>query len=67
MNALGGLLGHTVDLWVLDDKSGAQGLSTIEGLTFQIQNGKRMIVRPKHIAEATSILPMPRWEEAART
>ena len=47
-------------------KPDAQGLSAIEGLTFQIQNGKRMIVWPKHIAEATSILPMPRWEEGAR-
>ncbi len=44
----------------------AQGLSTIEGLTFQIQNGKRMIVWPKHIAEAKYILPMPRWEERAK-
>ena len=47
-------------------KPDAQGLSTIEGLTFQIQNGKRMIVWPKHIAEATYILPMPRWEERAK-
>ena len=44
----------------------AQGLSTIEGLTFQIQNGKRMIVWPKHIAEAKYILPMPRSEERAK-
>jgi hypothetical protein len=60
------LLGHKVELWVLDDKSDAQGLSTSEGLTFQIQNGKRMIIRPKHIAEAKYILPMPRWEERAK-
>lgn len=44
-------------------KPDAQGLSTIEGLTFQIQNGKRVIVWPKHLAEAKYILPMPRWEE----
>ncbi len=44
-------------------KPNAQGLSTIEGLTFQIQNGKRVIVWPKHIAEAKYMLPMPRWEE----
>ncbi len=44
----------------------AQGLSTIEGLTFQIQNGKRMIVWPTHIAEAKYILPMLRSEERAK-
>ncbi len=44
-------------------KADAQGMSTVEGLTFQIQNGKRVIVWPKHIAEARYILPMPRWEE----
>ncbi len=44
-------------------KADAQGLSTMEGLTFQIQNGKRMIVWPKHLAEAKYILPMPRWDE----
>ena len=66
MNARGGLLGHKVELWDLDDKPDAQGLSTIEGLTFQIQNGKRMIVRPKHIAEAKYVLPMPKWEERAK-
>lgn len=43
-------------------KADAQGLSTIEGLTFQIQNGQRVIVWPKHIAETQYILPMPRWE-----
>lgn len=41
----------------------AQGLSTIEGLTFQIQNGQRVIVWPKRIAEAKYILPMPKWDE----
>ena len=33
-------------------KANAQGLSTIEGLTVQIQNGKRVIVWPQHMAEA---------------
>jgi branched-chain amino acid transport system substrate-binding protein len=41
----------------------AQGLSTIEGLTFQIQNGQRVIVWPKKMAEAKYILPMPKWDE----
>ena len=41
----------------------AQGLSTIEGLTFQIQKGQRVIVWPKQMAEAKYILPMPRWDE----
>ena len=44
-------------------KANAQGLSTMEGLAFQIQNGKRVIVWPKHIAEANYMLPMPRWDE----
>ena len=44
-------------------KADAQGLSTIEGLTFQIQNGQRVIVWPKQMAEAKYILPMPRWDE----
>lgn len=44
-------------------KADAKGLSTIEGFTFQIQNGKRVIVWPKQMAEAKYILPMPRWEE----
>jgi branched-chain amino acid transport system substrate-binding protein len=44
-------------------KADGQGLSTIEGLTFQIQNGKRVIVWPKRAAEAKYILPMPRWDE----
>ncbi len=47
-------------------KADAQGLSHHEGLTFQIQNGKRMIVWPKHMAEANYILPMPRWAERPR-
>jgi branched-chain amino acid transport system substrate-binding protein len=44
-------------------KADAQGLSFIEGLTFQIQKGDRVIVWPKHMAEARYILPMPRWDE----
>lgn len=43
-------------------KADAQGLSPIEGLTFQIQNGKRVIVWPAHLAEAR-FLPAPKWEE----
>ena len=44
--------------WKVD----AQGLSNREGLTFQIQNGERVIVWPAHMAEAR-FLPMPKWEE----
>lgn len=44
-------------------KADAKGLSTMEGFTFQIQNGKRVIVWPKQMAEAKYILPMPRWDE----
>lgn len=44
-------------------KANAQGLCTIQGLTIQIQNGKRVIVWPKEMAEAKYILPMPRWDK----
>ncbi len=40
-------------------------MSTIEGLTFQIQNGKRVIVWPAHMSEARSLL-MPKWEDRAK-
>ncbi len=46
-------------------KANEQGLSTIEGLTFQIQNGERVIVSPAHMSEAR-FLPMPKWEERAK-
>ena len=44
--------------WKVDE----QGLSNREGLTFQIQNGERMIVWPAHQAEAKFLL-MPKCEE----
>ena len=42
-----------------------EGLSNRVGLTFQIQNGKRVIVWPAHQAEA-KFLPMPKWEDRAK-
>jgi branched-chain amino acid transport system substrate-binding protein len=42
-------------------KVNEQGLSNREGLTFQIQNGERVIVWPAHKSEAR-FLPMPKWE-----
>ena len=45
-------------LWKADD----QGLGNREGLTFQIQNGERVIVWPAHKAEAR-FLPMPKWKD----
>ena len=33
-----------------------------EGLTFQIQDGQRKIVWPKHLSEASYKLPMPEWK-----
>ena len=44
--------------WKVD----AQGLSNREGLTFQIQNGERVIVWPAHKAEAKLLLA-PKWED----
>ncbi len=46
-------------------KVNEQGYSAIEGMTFQIQNGKRVIVWPATMAEA-KFLPMPKWEERAK-
>ncbi len=46
-------------------KPNEQGLSTIDGLTFQIRNGERVIVWPAHMAEA-KFLPMPKWEDRAK-
>ncbi len=46
-------------------KANEQGLSTIEGLTFQIQNGKRVIVWPATMA-AARFLPMPRWADRGK-
>ncbi len=46
-------------------KANEQGLSSIEPLTIQIQNGKRVIVWPAHMAEA-KFLPMPKWEDRAK-
>ncbi len=46
-------------------KANGQGLSSIEPITIQIQNGKRVIVSPAHQAEA-KFLPMPKWEDRAK-
>ena len=46
-------------------KANEQGLSTIEGVSFQIQNGKRVIVWPATRAEAR-FLPMPKWEDRGK-
>ncbi len=44
-------------------KVDAKGLSRHQGMTFQIQNGKRMIVWPKEQAQVKAKLPMPKWSE----
>jgi len=44
-------------------KANEQGWSAIyDDVTFQIQNGKRVILWPEHMAEA-KFLPMPKWED----
>ncbi len=40
-------------------------LGNIKGMTFQIQNGKHVIVSPAHMAEA-KVLLMPKWEERGK-
>ncbi len=44
--------------WRVDE----HGFMSIDGLAIQIQNGKRVIVWPAHLAEA-AFLPMPKWDE----
>ncbi len=47
-------------------KVNEQGFSPpIEGLTFQIRNGERVILWPEHMAEAKLLL-MPKWEDRAK-
>ena len=47
-------------------KANEQGISApIEGVAFQIQNGKRLIMWPEYAAEA-KFLPMPKWEDRAK-
>ena len=46
-------------------KANEQGMSTIDGLTLQIQNGKRVIVWPAHMSEARLRL-MPKWEDRVK-
>jgi len=43
-------------------KASNQGLSRIDTVAIQIQNGERVIVWPEHQAEA-KFLSMPKWEE----
>ena len=46
-------------------KANEQGMSPIESVAFQIQNGKRLLVWPEHVAQA-KVLLMPRWEDRAK-
>jgi branched-chain amino acid transport system substrate-binding protein len=44
-------------------KVNENGLNTHQGLTFQIQHGKRVIVYPPDVAQGKAILPMPPWNQ----
>ena len=46
-------------------KANAQGFGRIKGMTYQIQNGERVIIWPPHQGEA-KFLPMPNWEDRAK-
>ncbi len=39
------------------------GLNSHKGMTFQIQNGKRIVVWPEAQAQAKAKLPMPKWSD----
>ncbi len=55
----------TIDVMTMFGRSKVdeKGLSSHQGMTFQIQNGKRMIVWPKDQAQVKAKLPMPKWSE----
>ena len=44
-------------------KVNAKGMNEHEGLTFQIQDGKRRVVYPEKWGEAKARLPMPEWNK----
>ncbi len=46
-------------------KPNEQGMSPMDGLAIQIQNGERVIVWPAYQAEG-KFLPMPKWEDRAK-
>ncbi len=46
-------------------KPDQQGMSPIVPVAFQIQNGKRLLVWPEHVAQ-TKVLLMPKWEARAK-
>jgi branched-chain amino acid transport system substrate-binding protein len=46
-------------------KPNEQGMSPIVSVAFQIQNGKRPLVWPEHVAQ-TKVLLMPKWEDRAK-
>jgi hypothetical protein len=61
-NALASIQVETIEgPWKVNE----QALSNREGLTFQIQNGRRVIVWPAHMAEAR-FLVMPKWQDRAK-
>ncbi len=46
-------------------KANEKGMSLIESIAFQIQNGKNLLVWPGNIAQ-TQVLAMPKWEDRGR-
>ncbi len=50
-------------------KADEQGLSVSANVTghinYQIQNGKRVLLWPEHVAEG-KFIPMPKWEDRAK-
>ena len=48
-----------------DEQGVSRSPNVIYHVTYQIQNGKRVIVWPEHLAEA-KVLPMPKWEDRAK-
>ncbi len=46
-------------------KPNVKGMSPMDGLAIQIQNGKHVIVWPGYQAEG-KFIPMPKWEDRAK-
>ncbi len=51
--------------WKADERGYSRSSHISFHITYQIQNGKRVIVWPEHVAEG-KFIPMPKWEDRAK-
>ena len=51
--------------WKANEQGLSRNANVIGHLNYQIQNGKRVLLWPEHLAEG-KFIPMPKWEERAK-